>query len=83
MALTEKQQENVQVCQNNTVRRLVGVKGADKRRMDKLTMEVRVKDSFKKKLVRSRLASADRVERKGDEKLVKRADAQKMEKKRR
>ena len=38
-----------------------------------------MKDNFKKKLVSSRLTSAGRVERMGDEKLVKRADAQKVE----
>ena len=38
-------------------------------------MEVGVKESFKKKLVRSRLKRAGHVERMGDEKLEKRADA--------
>ena len=63
MALTE----TVQVYENNLVRRIVGVKRADKRRMDELGVEVGVKESFKKKLVRSRLTRADHVERTGDE----------------
>ena len=57
----------------------MGVKRADKRRVDELRVEVGVKDSFKKKLVRSRLTRAGHVERRGDEKLTKRTDAQKMD----
>ena len=34
---------------------IVGMQRADERRMDELKVEVRVKDLFKKKLVRSRL----------------------------
>ena len=75
MALTEKQQK-VQICKNNLIRRIVGVKRADKRRMYELRVEVGVKESFKKKLVRSRLTWAGHVERMGDEKLAKKADVQ-------
>ena len=50
--------------------------------MDELKVEVRVKDSFKMKPARSRLMWAGHVERMGDEKLAKRADAQKVECKR-
>ena len=53
MTLTEKQQKE-QVCENNWIRRIVGEKIADKR-MDELRVEVGVKESFKKKLVRRRL----------------------------
>ena len=49
MALTDKQQQKVQVCENNWIRIIVGVKRADKRRIE----ELRVKESVKKKLVRS------------------------------
>ena len=51
MALTEKLQK-AQVCENNWIRRIVGVKRADKRRLDEQRVEVGVKESFKKKLVR-------------------------------
>jgi len=54
MALTEKQ-EKVQVCETNLVRKIVGVKKANKRRTNELNVEVGVKDSFKKKLARSSL----------------------------
>ena len=74
LALTEKQQEKVQVCENNWIRRIVEVTRADKRRIDVLRVVVGVKESFKKKLVRTRLKWAGQVERMGDEKLAKRAE---------
>ena len=57
----------------------MGVKRADKRRVDELRVEVGVKERFKKKLVRSSLTRAEHVERMGDEKLTRRTDAQKMD----
>ena len=83
MALTEKQQEKVQVCENNLVRGTVEVNRAQKRRMCELRVEVGVKEDLKKKLVTSTLTWVGHVERMGDEKLAKRADAQKVEGKRR
>ena len=68
MALTEKQQVNVQLSENNWIRRIVGVKRADKRKLDQFG----VKENYKKKLVRSRFKWAVHVERMGDEKLGKR-----------
>ena len=47
--------------------------------MDEMRLEVGVKGSFKKKLVKSRSTWAGHVKRMGDEKLKKRADAQKVE----
>ena len=73
MALTEKQQKNVHVCEkNNLVKIIVGVKRADKRRVDKMRVEVGVKESVKKELMGS--VWAGRVEGMGDEKLAKSAD---------
>ena len=46
MALIEKQQEKALVCESNLVKRIVGVKNADKRRIDELRVDVRVKVSF-------------------------------------
>ena len=37
---------------NNWIRRIMGVKRVDKRRMGRLRVEVGVKESFKKQLVR-------------------------------
>ena len=78
MALTEKQQK-VQVCENNLVRKIMGIKRFAKRRVDDTREEIGVKESLKKKLSRSRLAWAGHVVRMGDEKLAKSADAQKVE----
>ena len=68
MALTEKQQK-VQICENNWIRRIKGVKREDKRRMEELRVEVGVKTSFKKKLMKSKLKWAIFVERMGYEKM--------------
>ena len=38
--MTEKQQERLQVCENNWVRRIAGVKRIDKLRMEELREEV-------------------------------------------
>ena len=62
---------------NNLVWIIVGVNSADKRRLSELKVERRVKERYQKKLVRSRLTEAGHVKRMGDEKLSKRADAQK------
>ena len=45
MAMTEKQQQRLQVCENNWVRRIAGVKRINKRRMEELREEVGVKES--------------------------------------
>ena len=67
MSLAKTQQEKVQVCESNWIRiRIVGVKREAKRRMDDLRVEVGVKGSFTKKLVRTRLKWAGHVERMGD-----------------
>ena len=63
MVMTEKQQERLQVCENNCVRRIAGVKRINKRRMEELREEVGVKECFTRKLVRSRLRWAGHVER--------------------
>ena len=61
VALTEKQQEKLQICKN-LERRVKGVNRADKRRMEKQRMYGRVKESFKKKLL-------SHLEKMADEKL--------------
>ena len=43
--MIEKQQEKLQVCKNNWVRRIAGVKRINKRRMEKLREEVDVRES--------------------------------------
>ena len=44
--ITEKQQEKLQVCENNWIRGTVRVKRANKRRIDGLRVEGGMKDSF-------------------------------------
>ena len=68
MVLTEKQQEKVQIGKKYLVRIIAGIKRA-----------VGVKERSKKKLARSTWAG--HVEKMADEKLAKRADAQKVERK--
>ena len=46
MAMAGKQQESLQVCENNRMRRIAGVKRTDKRRMEELREEVGVKRSL-------------------------------------
>ena len=72
MAMIEKQQERLQVGENNWVRRIAGVKRIDKRRMEELREEVGLKESFTKKLVMSRLRWAGHVERMEGVRLTKR-----------
>ena len=61
MAMTDKQQERLQHCDNNWARRTAGVKRIKKQIMEKLSEEVGV--SLMRKLVRSQLKWAGHVER--------------------
>ena len=74
MALTEKQQEKVQACENKLQRRIVDAKKELIRNEWMNREEVRVKECFNKKLVISRLTWGGHVEIMGDEKVAKRAD---------
>ena len=69
-ALTEKQEEKVQVSETDLVRRIVGFERDDKRRTDGLRVEVGMKENFKKKLARSNLTWTGHAEGMGDEKLA-------------
>ena len=53
--MADKQQERLQVCENNWVRRIVGVKRIDKRRMEELREEVGERESHKEVGVRESL----------------------------
>ena len=69
----------MQICENNWVRRIVGVKRIDKRRMEKLREEVGVRGSLMRNLARSRLKWAGHEERMEGEWLTKRVDALRAE----
>ena len=73
LALTEIQQQRLQVCENNWVRQIARVTRADRRRMAELREETGVQRSLTERLVRSRLQWAGHVERMADDRLPKRA----------
>ena len=73
LALTELQQQRLQVCENNWVRKMARLKRADRRIMVELREETGVQRSLSERLVRSRLQWAGYVERMADDRLPKRA----------
>ena len=73
LALIEIQQQRLQVCENNWVRQIARITGADRRRMVELREETGVQTSLTERLVRSRPQWAGHVERMADERLPKRA----------
>ena len=73
LALTELQQQRLQVCENNWVRKIARVTRADRRIMVEFIEETGVRRSLTERLVRSRLQWAEHVERMADGRLPKRA----------
>ena len=73
LALTELQQQRLQVCENNWVRKIARVTRADRRKMVELREETGVQRSLTERLVRSRLQWAGHLQRMADDRLPKRA----------
>ena len=73
MALTELQQQRLQVCENNWVRKITRVTRADRRRMVELMEETVVQRRLTERRVRCRLQWPGHVERMADDRLPKRA----------
>ena len=73
LTLTELQQQRLQVCENNWVRKIARLTRADIRRMVELRGETGVQMSFTERLARSRLQWAGHLERMADDRLPKRA----------
>ena len=73
LAMTERQQHRLQVCENNWVRKIARVARADRRRMVESREETGVQRSLTERLVRSRLQWAGHVGRMADDRLPKRA----------
>ena len=73
LALTEIQQQRLQVCENNWVRQIARVTRADRRRMADLREETGVQSTLTERLVRSRLQWAGHVDRMEGDRQPKRA----------
>ena len=67
LALTVLQQQRLQVCENNWVRKISRVTRADRQRMVELREETGVQRSLTERLARSRLQWAGHVERMADD----------------
>ena len=63
LTLTEIQQQRLQVCENNWVRKIARVTRADRHRMVEFREEAGVQRSLTERLARSRLKWAGHVER--------------------
>ena len=62
LPVSEKHQHRLQVCENNWVRRIAGVKRVDRRRMDELREEVGIQKCLMGRLGKSRMKWAGHVE---------------------
>jgi len=74
VALTERQEQRSQVCENNWVRRIARVKMVDGRRRNELREEIGVQMSLTGRLVKCRLKWTGQSERMAEERMAKRAD---------
>ena len=73
LALKEEQLKRLEVCENNWIRRIAGVKLVDKRRVCDLRKELDLKSSVRQRVKRSRLKWAGHVARMEEKRLPKRA----------
>ena len=74
LALTKEQQGRLQVCENNWLRRLCGVKLVEKRRLSELRTEVGMKRTVTQKIVGKRLSWAGHVARMSEDRLPRRVE---------
>ena len=72
LAMTELQQQRLQVCENNWVRKIAGVTRADRRRLVELREETVVQRSLTERLRRCMIQWAVHIERMADDRLPKR-----------
>ena len=73
LAVTELQQQRLQMCENNRVRKIARVTRADRGRMVELREDTGVQRSLTERLVRSRLQWIGHVEMMANDRLLKRA----------
>ena len=69
LPVSEKHQHRLQVCDNNWVRRIAGVKRVDRSRMDELREEVGIQKCLMGRWVKSQLKWAGHVERMKEDRL--------------
>ena len=73
LALSELHQHKLQVCENNWIRKIAGVRRVERRRMKYLREEVGTKACIVGKLVKSRMKWAWHMVRMKDDKLPKKS----------
>ena len=74
LALTKEQHKKLQVCENNWLRRLCGVKLVERRRLSEMRTEVGMRRTVTQKIVGKRLAWAGHVARMSGERLPRRVE---------
>ena len=79
LALSELHQHKLQVCENNWIRKIAGVRRVERRRMKDLREEVGSKACIVGKIVKSRMKWAGHMVRMNDDKLPKRAETKTQE----
>ena len=78
IALSELHQHKLQVCENNWIRRIGGVKGVEIRRMKDMREEVGTKACIFVKIVKNRMKWTGHMVRMKDERLAKRCETKKQ-----
>ena len=80
LALSELHQHKLQVCENNWIRRIIGVvRRVERWRMKDLRQEVGTKACIVGKIVKSQMKWAGHIVRMKDDKLPKRSETKKQE----
>ena len=78
LALSELHQHKLQVCENNWIRKIAGVRSVERRRINDLREEFGTKPCVVGKIVKSRMKWAGHMVRMKDDKLPKRAETKKV-----
>ena len=73
LALTERQEEKIQIAENNWVQSICKVTQEDRRKMKELREEIDMKKHLKMKVAGSRMRWAGHVQRMSEDRLSKRA----------
>ena len=79
LVLSELHQHKLQVCENNWIRKIAGVRRVERRRMKDMREEVGTKACIVGKIVKSRMKWAGHMVRMKDDKLPKRAETKTKE----